>query len=217
MIPGFEKKSVKFFWEEGVLPVMRLLFWDRRALKLPGMDKLFNSLEFFFKLAKVDFFRDNLPEFDAEKTETSWIPINKKIEGMDEVVLPEEILFRFIEKARHLVIVDWCACRMNCKCEKHSREVGCLMMGESALLIPEKSRKEVNVVAAKAHVRKAIQEGLVPVTGKFRVENDLFMIPDKGKLLTICFCCSCCCLTRFLRHIPTSRMNEMLRPGGTFH
>ena len=65
-------------------------------------------------------------------------------------------------------------------------------------MIPEKSRREVGVEEAKSYARKAIGEGLVLLTGKARFDNDLFMIRDVGTLMTLCFCCDCCCLTSLM-------------------
>ncbi len=213
MIPAAIKNITRFVWEETMLPVIRWSFWDERLVRVPGSKRMFNSLESVFKrIGKNDSLMDRLPEFAPEKTEISYIPINKEIEGLDEIALHEEILFKFIEKSKHRVIVNWCGCRAACKCENHDQNIGCLMMGESALLIPGKSSHKVSVDEAKDHVRKAVANGLVPISGKARVDNDIFMIPDKDKLFTICFCCPCCCITRFIKHIPVERVDDLMRP-----
>jgi len=205
-------KFLGYIWEENILPVMRFTFFDERVFKAPGSKYFFGLWENFFKLGSFKIILDNFPEFDPKKTEMSWIPINKKIDGMDEIALPEKVLDKLIEKAKHRVIVSLCGCRAASKCEDYPETIGCLMMGESALLIPKKMSREVGIDEAKAHVRKAVEAGLIPITGKARIDNDIFMIPDKGKLLTVCFCCECCCITRFMKHIPTEKLDELVRP-----
>ncbi|MCP4712068.1 MAG: hypothetical protein GY869_25890 [Planctomycetes bacterium] len=85
-------------------------------------------------------------------------------------------------------------------------------MGESALLFPEQYRREVGVEEAKAHVRKALEAGLIPVTGKARPDNYMAMIPDEGKLLTVCLCCECCCVTRYTRFAPAETLDRWHKP-----
>ncbi len=211
IIEKFKKVSVHI-WEEQILPVFRSAFFDKQFASLPLAGPMFNLWEHFFKLGKIPFFREHLPEFDPKLTDMRWIPINQKIEGAEEIALPEDVLFKLIEKAKHRVIVNFCGCRTACGCQHYPNDIGCLMMGESALLIPEKSRREVNIQEAKEHVVKAIATGLIPIAGKARIDNDLFMLPDKNKLLTICFCCECCCITRFTRHVPLDVLDSMIRP-----
>jgi len=86
------------------------------------------------------------------------------------------------------------------------------MMGDSAMQIPEKMRREVGVEEAKAHVKKAVEAGLIPITGKARIDNDIFMIPDEGKLLTVCLCCECCCITRFSRYGTQESLESIHHP-----
>ncbi|MBF0119630.1 MAG: hypothetical protein HQK79_12395 [Desulfobacterales bacterium] len=203
---------IENLWLNRILPVIRETFFDERIYSLPFSKQFFESFKNFFKLSKFEFVRNLMPEFDPDKTNISWIPINKKIEGKKEIALPEEILGKLIEKAKHRVIVNFCGCRSASSCKNYSSDIGCLMMGESALLIPGKSSREVGVEEAKAHVRKAIDLGLVPITGKARIDNDIFMIPDEGKLLTVCFCCECCCITRFTRYLPPDLMDKLHHP-----
>jgi len=201
-----------YIWEDNILPILRNIFLNEYMMKAPGSKYVFGLWENFFKLGNIPVFRDHLPEFDPQKTEMSWIPINKRIDGMDEIALSEKVLDTLIEKATHRVIVNSCGCRSVSNCENYPQDIGCLMMGASALLIPKGFSREVSVDEAKAHVRKAVDTGLIPITGKARIDNDIFMIPDKGKLLTVCFCCECCCITRFMRHLPSDALDEIVRP-----
>lgn len=199
------------FWEN-IAAIFREGVWDIRIISLPGSKQIFSSFSVFFKLSRFKFIRDRMPETDPERNNMSWLPINRNIESAGEIALPEAVLDRFIEKAKHRVIVNFCGCREAMRCKEHPSDIGCLMMGESALEIPAKSSREVSVEEAKAHVRKATTAGLVPIVGKTRLDNDLFMIPDRGKLLTVCFCCNCCCITRFTRYVPAETLNKIQHP-----
>ncbi len=200
--PSFVKKRLKKIWIENIQPALRERIYDKEFLSRPGHKENFEYVRYFFKFASLPFFRDRLPEFDPSKSNISWIPINRDIEGAGEIALPEEILDRLIEKAKHRVIIDFCGCRLAKDCSDYPSDIGCLMMGESALKIPRKVSREVGIKEAKAHIRKAFKAGLIPITGKARIDNDILMIPDESKLLTVCLCCECCCITRFNRYMP---------------
>ena len=199
-------------WIEYLLPVLRERIFDDSLWGSPGSKKFFEFTKNFFKLSNYSFIRERLPEFDPKKSNISWLPINSDIDGAEGIALPEEVLGRFIEKASHRVIVNSCGCRKTMGCTDYPMDIGCLMMGESALQIPEKMRREVGVEEAKAHVKKAIEAGLIPITGKARIDNDIFLIPDEGKLLTVCLCCECCCITRFSRYAPPEAMDGIHHP-----
>jgi len=199
-------------WRDTLLPALRERIFDEGFIRSRQSKRVLEFSRHFFKLGRIPFFRDHLPQFDPQKSSMSWLPINQDIEGAGEIALPLEVLDRLIEKASHRVIVNFCGCRLAMGCRDYPIDIGCLMMGESALQIPAKSRREVDVEEAKQHVRKAIQAGLIPVTGKARLDNDIFMIPDEGKLLTVCLCCECCCITRFSRYAPAEVLDRMHRP-----
>jgi UDP-glucose 4-epimerase len=118
----------------------------------------------------------------------------------------------FIEKAKQHVIINTCGCRLAFKCKNHSHEIGCLFMGETALDMPPGISRRVTKKEAHAHVEKAIANGLVPMVGKVRVDNFIFLTPDLNRLLSVCFCCHCCCMMGFYRHIPEEHLNEMMVP-----
>jgi UDP-glucose 4-epimerase len=199
-------------WRDLMLPVMREQIFSEKFIGSKHSRRFFELSKNVFKLGRIPFFREHLPELDPDKSSLSWLPINKDIEGAGEIALPVEVLDRLIEKARHRVIVNFCGCRLAVGCRDYPIEIGCLMMGESALQIPTKSSREVGVEEAKEHVRKAIQAGLIPVTGKARIDNDIFMIPDEGRLLTVCLCCECCCITRHSRYAPKDVLDGIHQP-----
>ena len=82
-------------------------------------------------------------------------------------------------------------------------------MGESVLDISPGLGRLVSKDEAHAHAKKAIESGLVPFIGKGRLDNTLYGIPDKGKLLGLCFCCHCCCITHAFNNLPSNHFKKL--------
>jgi UDP-glucose 4-epimerase len=78
--------------------------------------------------------------------------------------------------------------------------------------MPVGASRKVTKEEAIEHARKAIKLGLTPLTGKVRVDNFLMMTPDRSRLLTVCFCCHCCCMMGFYKHIPPSQLDQVISP-----
>ena len=140
-----------------------------------------------------------------------WIPVNKGLKRTKDVVLPYNVVEEFIEKSSHRVVMNFCGCRAAYDCKDFPVEVGCLMMGEDTKKIPKYFGKPVSKKEAKQQLKKAVDAGLPPVIGKARLDNFIFGIPDDGKLLTVCFCCQCCCIARVVDHLPDHEI-EMHMP-----
>lgn len=169
---------------------------------------VFRLLEYASHLAGVRFLKRLLPWFSGSGLNVSCLPVNEDIRLGEDVVMPVQLLYELIDEASHRVIVDFCACRQAMSCGRYSREIGCLMMGASALEIHESVRREVTSAGAREHVRLAMEEGLVPFVGKARIDNIVFGIRDKHQLLSTCFCCECCCISRFARNVPAGMRAE---------
>ncbi len=165
-----------------------------------------------FWSGKNNFLQLHHPWFDQKKSNMYWIPVNEEIEQTGEdVVLPYEVVSKFIERSSHRVIVDFCGCRQAFKCSKHSAEIGCLMMGEDAKQISNKLSRSVSKKEAMAHLEKAVDAGLPPHIGKARVDDFIFGINNTNRLLTVCFCCECCCLTKWEKYVPAEIRNKISR------
>ncbi|MBN2168731.1 MAG: hypothetical protein JW738_05760 [Actinobacteria bacterium] len=163
-----------------------------------------------FSFARVPFMAELLPWFRRDKTDLRSLPLNQNIDLPEGVPLPTELLFRFIEEASHRTITeDGCMCRIACGCSNYPQEIGCLFLGDSSLEISESINREVTVEEAKEHARRAIDAGLVPMMGKVRFDNLIYMVKDKSRLVTICFCCECCCVSRHLREMKFSDFEEV--------
>jgi UDP-glucose 4-epimerase len=172
----------------------------------------FKSFEWLYALAYIPALRDRIPALDPNLSDVFTIPINKDIEGAAGIALPEEVLDRLIDISNYRVILDMCACRKVYGCETYPQDLGCIFMGESAKRIPKDYSREASVDEAKAHVRKALAAGLVPIVGEARADYELLRIPYEGKLLTNCFCCECCCLSRAFRRGPVETVDGIMHP-----
>ena len=136
--------------------------------------------------------------------------INRSVGEKVDEVLPAQVVHDFIDEASIHVIMDKCGCRLAKKCEHHTSDIGCLFMGETALKMPHGVSRRVTPDQAHKHVERAISAGLIPMTGKVRVDNFIFLTPDKSKLLSVCFCCHCCCMMTAMKHIPPDRFDEIM-------
>jgi UDP-glucose 4-epimerase len=84
------------------------------------------------------------------------------------------------------------------------------MMGEDSRGIVSKIARSVTKEEAHAHLKKAIEAGLAPFVGKARVDNAIFGVPDTGRLVSVCFCDECCCLTRWTKSMPGNERNRIM-------
>lgn len=187
--------------------------------RLYGRDKKLHPLirkillfpaEHFAVLGDIAFFQKIMPVFDPALTNFSVIPVNRDIEGSQDQALPIEIIDALIDRSTVRVTMAKCLCRYTYDCKNYPQNFGCLFLGESAMETPKGWRQIVTKKEAKAHARKGISLGLVPMVGKIRFDSDTMGIKDRGKLMTVCFCCECCCLTRFLAPLPVDLVDTML-------
>lgn len=189
-------------------------FDERHGLKMTRFTakNIFKLFEYLYALAYIPFFRKRIQALDPEQSDMSWIPINKNIEGAEGIALPESVLDRLIDISSHRVVIDFCACRKVYGCKNYPEDIGCLFMGDSTKMISKKFSRELTRDEAKAHVRNAISAGLVPIVGEARADHDLLRIPPTGRLLTCCFCCECCCLSRFFKRGPAEIVHGIMEP-----
>ncbi len=165
-----------------------------------------------FKLGKIPGIRRLIPWMNPKKNSMSYIPVNKNLGELSNEQLPVKALHDFIDKASVHVIMNNCGCRLARKCEHYTHDVGCLFMGDSANKIPHGVSRFVTKEEAHAHVDRAIEAGLIPMTGKVRVDNFIFLTPDKSQLLSVCFCCPCCCMLRDFKYMPGEYLDGIMQP-----
>lgn len=187
-------------------------FVYQRPLMIPGM----KYVELNYYAGRFPILKRLHPWVKSKRNSSTYLPIkvtiNKAVGEHSEEVLPEDILHELINEAEYHVVMNHCLCRKTQDCENHAQDVGCMFMGESAKDIPLKICRRVTKQEANDHVKKAMANGLVPMAGKVRVDNFLFMTPEKHKLLSVCFCCHCCCMMGYYKHAGSCQMDEMMVP-----
>lgn len=150
------------------------------------------------------------PWFREDRSDIRWLPINTDIEMPENTPMPLELLYRLIGEASHRVIIDYCGCRKAFGCEDYPVGIGCLLLGDSALEVRRRfPHHEASIEEAREHARLAVDAGLVPVIGKARVDNFIFKIKDRSRLVTVCFCCECCCITRLTSTLPLKHLEPI--------
>jgi len=165
-----------------------------------------NPDETRFSLIKLPFFRAMMQAESQETLEEGkeddrenyghYIPMNLPMGDFESVVVPYKVFEYFINKASN-IILRTCPCRERWDCQDHDISLGCIFMGDDTknmALSPEEGHVATKEQALE-HVRKAIDNGLVPILGRNVAEAEGgHGIVDTGKFLAGCFCCECCCL-----------------------
>ena len=173
-------------------------------------------------LTRLPIFRDIIEKwYDPATANASYIPINESIGTIDDKVLPLKVLEYFINKAEHLLLCHYCGCRVYNQCQNHDHAIGCLYMGADTVevkevfpkIIPERAHF-ANKEEAMEHVKKAYENGLIPVIGRLKWDAVAMGAPDRGHFMTVCFCCPCCCIVGKRVHGTVELQNTIQRMEG---
>jgi len=145
----------------------------------------------------------------------SVISIDETVADVDSIVLPSRVAEYFIDKACHIVKMDFCFCRQAMKCSAYgSTGYGCLFLGEAASGINPQLGRSVSKEEAIEHLRRCREAGLYHLMGHFRIDTRWLLVGPFSKLLTICNCCPCCCLWKNLPSMSASiNSNVKSLPG----
>jgi len=155
------------------------------------------------------------PLFTAPNFHVSYIPVNREITGRGSSFLPRRIIQELVERSAHRVIIKRCTCRDSDKCREYPIEGACLLLGEGTESIDTRIADHVGRDDAMAHVDKMLGLGLMPLTGRVRMDDFFWGVPNRGKMLTICFCCDCCCtILRSARYFPADVAESLVRLRG---
>lgn len=126
----------------------------------------------------------------------SFVPIGEDIEVQPGTAAPGELVADFIRRACHRTIIDFCPCRVGEGCERHPRDLGCMLLGAGSRDVHPEVGRPATVEEGLAHLERALESGLLPFVGHIKADKVVFGVQDFGKLLTLCFCCRCCCILR---------------------
>jgi len=175
-------------------------------IKIPLLSLYFkNPEESRLSLVRIPFFRViliNQPPtpMDEKKDDREnyghYIPVNLPMGDFENTVVPYKVLEYFINKSSNIVLRT-CPCRERWECKDHDISLGCIFMGDDTknmALDPDEGYHATKEQALE-HVRKAIENGLVPLLGRNvgEAENG-HGVRDTGRFLSGCFCCECCCI-----------------------
>ncbi|MHA2394107.1 MAG: DUF362 domain-containing protein [Promethearchaeota archaeon] len=159
-------------------------------------------------------------KFYPEGIETqtgSPIPVDVTLGDYEDQVLHRKVTEYFINKAGTIVLVD-CPCRTFNKCKNHDVHLGCAYLGKGAANI-DLSKFPGARLATKEEAleleRKAYDNGLIPHLGKFRGDARHFGVLEyEHELMSICHCCSCCCVVSLSKYGPKDYKKMIHRMEG---
>lgn len=126
------------------------------------------------------------------------IPVNRALASPEEMVVPAQVVERFVERAGFIWRMNACICRDARQCRDYPIDLGCLFLGEAAKGINPKLGRPVSREEALAHLRRCREAGLVHMVGRNKLDTLWLGVGPGSRLLTICNCCPCCCLWRIL-------------------
>ncbi len=160
-----------------------------------------------------------LPTFSKKNLNISYIPINVDSEGAVSTYMTKEIVEELIRRSAHRVIINRCTCRDAKQCDDHPVDYGCTLLGEGTKEIDPRIARHVSVEESIDHFHKTLDNGLIPMIGRVKIDNYIWGVRDRGKLLTICHCCRCCCtILNSGKYLPGEAAKSIVRLQGlTIH
>ncbi len=142
------------------------------------------------------------------------IQLDQEVDDPGQTVLPSDLVDRFIEQANDLWIMNFCICRRSMSCKDYPVELGCLFLGRATLEINPDWGRRVTRGEARDHIRKCQEEGLIHFMGRSKLDTVWLGIGPGDRLLTICNCCPCCCVTRGLPYTAPILSDKLKRAPG---
>lgn len=139
------------------------------------------------------------------------VVINQKIDEVENIVLPSKVVEHFINESNYIFLMNECICRSAENCQDYDHDIGCIFLGEAVLEINPKLGKLVDRGTALKHVAKARDAGLIHLIGRDKIDSVWMGAAPSTKLMTICNCCPCCCLFRFLPHLAPKLQKKIER------
>jgi UDP-glucose 4-epimerase len=177
-----------------------------------------------FILVKMPMFREILARGEGESNYGVYVPINQSLGTYENQIIPLKIFKHFIDKASHIVMEDLCGCRLIKECKNHDVSLGCMHLGSDLKNIDlEDLERDVpqNIpgrVATKEEalerVQLAYENGLIPLLGRSRREAMVSGVSDTGRIMSMCFCCSCCCVNGNLLTYGSPSLSSLHRIEG---
>jgi len=192
----------------GKFEIMHTLGWEvedsgkknkRKKISKPFVSAQIDVTKGFhpFMFSKLPMFREWVKKkFEEVEEYGAYLPINQSLGTFENQILPMKVFKHFIDKACNIIIRD-CPCREHYDCKNHDHSLGCMMMGKATLdmaMPPEDRGRVATKEDALEHVMAAIENGLIPILGTSVMEAEASDVKDLGHFMSVCFCCSCCCI-----------------------
>lgn len=186
------------------------------------LEKLFPYRFVAAKMTRVPLMREMINKMLFDKTNLTVLPresvieitLGKSLQPPENIVLPSQVVEYFIKKTTYRFIMNFCICREAMSCKNHPINFGCLFLGDAARGINTEYGKEASIEEALAYVQKCREEGLIHIIGRDKIDETWLDIGSDGKLLTICNCCSCCCLWKVLPNLDDRISSKVKRMPG---
>ena len=158
-----------------------------------------------------------LPLFSGSNLNISYIPIDEQISPGVSSLLPVQVVEALIHRSSYYAIIKRCTCRDARQCREHPMELGCMFLGEAAKDIDSRIARHVSKDDAIEHLHKTVLNGLVPMVGRVKIDNYIWGVRDYGKLVTVCFCCQCCCtILTSLKYLPENALDSVITLKGIY-
>jgi len=176
-------------------------------------------------ISKIPMFRNILEEGGGGDNNFGvYVPINQSLGTYENQIIPLKIFKHFIDKASHIVMEDLCGCRLIKECQHHDVSLGCMHLGSDLINIDlEDLERDLpqNIpgrIATKEEALERVQlaydNGLIPLLGRSRREANVTGVTDTGKIMSMCFCCSCCCVNGNLMKYGSPSLSSLHRIDG---
>ena len=98
------------------------------------------------------------------------------IDGGKTFPLPLAVIAAVINRSSHRIINRRCTCRTTFDCQSYDKGIGCVHIGGPTIDAPDSVARHVSKEEAIAHVKHAIDLGLLPFVGRMDVDNEVWGI-----------------------------------------
>jgi ferredoxin len=144
------------------------------------------------------------------------VSVDESVPAAEDVMVPSKVIEHFIDEASFLWVMNTCICRESAKCEDYPIDLGCMFMGEAARDINPELGREVTREEAREHLRRCREAGLYHLVGRNKLDTVWLNVHPGDRLLTVCNCCTCCCMWRILPDVAGRISSVVTRmPGVT--
>ncbi len=158
--------------------------------------KLYRYKDLAFRMTNWPLFRElGGAVIDYRNTNLTYVPIYQEMELPAGTAAPLSVIEHFIHQASHHVILHRCPCRSGNGCREFDPHFGCTFLGPAARHVDPEVGRHVTAEEALEHLHRATEMGLVSCLGKFKGDAVMLGVRDHHRLMTICHCCPCCCIS----------------------